>query len=375
MNIIISRDRSVRLTQQTGSSYNIQDIVFYIAKTLNYSEAQLRLTVNRNRYPFILENTGDIQNYKIYKVIFTQSVSLNAREYDFSVLLDAEEIKIGTFGLNAIHYEMPAARTMMMRSATPATYGMRAAETGGPYGMTDQHEPVDIVDRDILISNNQNVLVAEDNISQCITFRIPQFYDGYLRPDYYNVRFELNNGICDPALNGYDFKLLVKYPSWIMEQNWNDVVALLNDHHNGGYIFDKYEWFVNGRLLDIYKGANLYLNDIHVGDEVFVALTRSGENYSIPTCPIVIEDKSNLEQTSYPVLVSYANAQQKVKHVNIDTSDKGNYVLYDILGHVISKGKFNNGDHIELLLPDVSGYYLLHLYTEQSGYKCVKLIR
>ena len=198
MNIIISRDRSVRLTQQTGSSYNIQDIVFYIAKTLNYSEAQLRLTVNRNRYPFILENTGDIQNYKIYKVIFTQSVSLNAREYDFSVLLDAEEIKIGTFGLNAIHYEMPAARTMMMRSATPATYGMRAAETGGPYGMTDQHEPVDIVDRDILISNNQNVLVAEDNISQCITFRIPQFYDGidlstkHLYLDYIEEVLELD---------------------------------------------------------------------------------------------------------------------------------------------------------------------------------------
>lgn len=189
MNIIISRDRSVRLTQQTGSSYNIQDIVFYIAKTLNYSEVQLRLTVNRNKYPFILENTGDIQNYKIYKVIFTQSVSLNAREYDFSVLLDAEEIKIGTFGLNAIRYEMPVARAMTMRSIV-----------WGPYGMTDQHEPVDIIDRDILISNNQNVLVAEDNISQCITFRIPQFYDGidlstkYLYLDYVEEVLEL-----DPA--------------------------------------------------------------------------------------------------------------------------------------------------------------------------------
>ena len=64
--------------------------------------------------------------------------------------------------------------------------------------MTDQHEPIDIDDRDILISNNQNVLIAEDNISQCITFRIPQYYDGidlftkYLYLDYIEEVLELN---------------------------------------------------------------------------------------------------------------------------------------------------------------------------------------
>ena len=210
--------------------------------------------------------------------------------------------------------------------------------------------------------------------SEVIVDTIPQLYDDYIRPDYYNVRLEFNNGICDPSVNGYDFKLLVKYPSWIMEQNWNDVVAILNDSYNGGYLFDKYEWYVNDRLLDIYKGANLYLNDIHIGDKVFVVLTRSGENYSIPTCLIEIEDKSNNEITNYPILVSTSSNRQNMRSVNLNAGDRGSYVLYDILGHVIFSGEFSGGDNIDLVLPDMCGFYLLYLFTEQYGHRCVKLL-
>ena len=46
------------------------------------------------------------------------------------------------------------------------------------WGLTDMHEPIDIIDKEIMIGNNQNVLVAEDNISQGITFRMLRNYDG-----------------------------------------------------------------------------------------------------------------------------------------------------------------------------------------------------
>jgi hypothetical protein len=80
-----------------------------------------------------------------------------------------------------------------------------------------------------------------------------------------------------------------------------------------------------------------------------------------------------MEDANYPVLVSTANSQQKTKSVILNASDKGTYVLYDILGHVILRDEFNSGDSIELLLPDVSSCYLLLLFTEQYGYKCIKL--
>lgn len=189
MNVIITRDKSVRLTQQSHSAYNIQDIVFYLSKTLSYTDIELHLKKNRNTYPFVLDCTGEITNYKIYKVIFTQPISLSQREYDLALLLDYSEIlDIGSFLIQAIKIDMPVARLMTLAldntETTPGT---------APFGLTDQHEPVDIIDRDIIISNNQNILIAEDNISQCITFRLPRYYDGvdlmskYLYLDYIDI--------------------------------------------------------------------------------------------------------------------------------------------------------------------------------------------
>ena len=169
MNVIISQDKSVRLTQQSNSAYNIQNIVFYISKALTYSDVCLNLTKVRNVYPFYLENTSELANYQVYKVIFTQSVSLSQREYDVSVMLDDEEIFISTLLIQPIEYTAPIARFALNRSGEAS---------GGVYGLMDSHEPIEIVDRDIIITNNQNVLIAEDNISQCITFRMSRYYEG-----------------------------------------------------------------------------------------------------------------------------------------------------------------------------------------------------
>ena len=217
--------------------------------------------------------------------------------------------------------------------------------------------------------------VIDHPFSDTIFDTIPQINMDYIRPDYYNVRLELNNGICDPAINGYDFKLLVRYPSWIMEQNWNDVVAILNENYNGGYRFDKYEWYVNDRLLDVYTGSNLYLHDIHCGDEVEVHLTREGESYSIPTCSIIIEDRSELEQTEYPVLVNTTSLSKQNSRMAIKAHDDGYYVLYDLYGQLILQGVYSEGDNFELEIPNISGCYILYLNTKTHGSKYEKIIR
>ena len=47
-----------------------------------------------------------------------------------------------------------------------------------PYALTDDHEPIDIIERAIFYSNSQNVIVAEDNISQLLTFRTEREQEG-----------------------------------------------------------------------------------------------------------------------------------------------------------------------------------------------------
>lgn len=165
MNVIISQDKSVRFTQESSSAYNIQDISFYISKEIEVEDAVLQLKSLRSVYPFLLAQTGESKNYNIYKVYFTQAVNLSAKEYEMSVLLNYEEIDIGTHALQAIKVAAP----MMMLSLTEDV----AAATG----ISDQHDPIEIVDRDIIISGNKNVIVAEDNVSQEIRFRLAKFYD------------------------------------------------------------------------------------------------------------------------------------------------------------------------------------------------------
>lgn len=167
MNIIVSNDKSIRLTQYSSqSTYNLTDINFYISKGLVVDDLQLNLEQNRTIYPFCLSKAQEAVNYNIYTVAFTQDVALSARIYTMALILNDERLLVGDIALTAIEYHAPR----MMR------FGARAPSIAAI--MTDEHEPVDIDDRDIQISNNQNVLVAEDNISQCITFRMAKYYDG-----------------------------------------------------------------------------------------------------------------------------------------------------------------------------------------------------
>lgn len=186
---------------------------------------------------------------------------------------------------------------------------------------------------------------------------IPQYSnDQYLRPDMYNVRIEFNNGTCDPSIHAYDMSFMIKYPSWIIEQNWNDVVALLNQDYNGGYVFKNYDWFVNDQQITSESKSYIYLPQyLRNGDRVYASLTRQEDNYAICTCPIVIEDLSNEMVYDEPVLISISALKMKIY-----TPKQTTCAIYDVLGHLVYQATIDMiGENI-LDLPSIpSGVYLL----------------
>lgn len=172
MNIIIGQDKYVRLTQYSNqATYNLEDIVFYISKTLHQTNPIVILKSGLNNYPFLLLQE-DIENdfYYIYKVTFTSRVSLQAKIYTVEVGLDDGNVHIGDIQFNSIVY-------------TPtATFRMTRGLAGPPlYGLTDQHTPIDIdgKTREIKIgaNNNDNTLLSGDNLSQSIRFRLLKYID------------------------------------------------------------------------------------------------------------------------------------------------------------------------------------------------------
>lgn len=192
----------------------------------------------------------------------------------------------------------------------------------------------------------------------------------YIRPDYYNVTLQLTNPVCPSVTSEYETQLLVRYPSWIIEQNWQDVVATKNAQYNGGYYFQEYDWYVNN-VSAAQANSYLYLPSLQVGDEVVLYATRMGEDYAIPTCPIIIEQQDTYEHEHpvpvYPVRISRAD-----RNITLFAADENTcYHVYDILGRSLASGICEYGDNTIIDMPTMSGSYFVMLVDAEENKQVV----
>ena len=163
----------------------------------------------------------------------------------------------------------------------------------------------------------------------------------YVRPDNYSVVIEFKNDICNDTIYSYTMPLLIRYPSWVLEQKWNDVVAILNENKNGGYRFSSYEWHRNGDLVYRADRSYLYLpHDMQPGDVIEVYLTREGEDYAIPTYPLSIVNNNEKQETEVPVLITF----DEQKRVHLQTNRSGRYYIYTSSGQFIDSDNYSEGE-------------------------------
>ena len=195
----------------------------------------------------------------------------------------------------------------------------------------------------------------------------------YVRPDYYDVTLQLINSTCPDVSSEHETDLLVRYPSWIIEQNWQDVVAVKNARYNGGYYFQGYDWHVNN-VSTTQTDSYLYLPSLQVGDEVVLYATRMGEDYAVPTCPIVIEPQNVYEQEHpvpvYPTRLTRSNRNITIGYANTDSQ----YYVYDVLGRQLASGVCGASEKAVLELPDVSGSYFVMIIDSSEQKQVVHVM-
>ena len=171
-----------------------------------------------------------------------------------------------------------------------------------------------------------------------------------IRPDYYE-------GTLSVLYNTYQqdlpFTVLIRYPSSVIGQKWNNVLALRNSRYNGGYDWDAYRWFVDEVEIHgetqsfIYCGEN---NTLQMGHPYYASLRRVGENYFIPTCPIV--PVLHTDQLPIPTFFHVGSP------ISIRKDDKDILItIYDLLGRKIATGTTINA-------PSVPGTYILQTDNE-----------
>ncbi|MDR2684751.1 MAG: hypothetical protein LBB53_05155 [Prevotellaceae bacterium] len=197
-----------------------------------------------------------------------------------------------------------------------------------------------------------------------------------IRPDNYSVEIEFfneniaNRFSCRKETVEKQFE--IHYPSWIIEQNWNDVIALLNRDYNGpyhssagGYEFSRYQWYKNDYPIEGETKSYIYIPaGLEAGAEYKLHITRVGEDYAIFTCPIVREDKN---ENPTPTLVARRGL------LPMYFADSGVVDVWSVSGVLISTQKINSGE-CRIAAPAENGIYILDIKLDNGTRKNLKIV-
>jgi len=240
------------------------------------------------------------------------------------------------------------------------------------------------------LQHRDSVLLLEDDWIGRDTgiVRIPLFAPDsartrYPRPDTYMVTLILHNGICqnDDSLCASVTPVSLSYPSWIIEQRFDDVIAVLSAQYNGGYEFDAYQWYRNSEPIIGETRPYLYLpQGLEVGTvEYSVSLTRIGETAAYQTCPIlVVPNAPDAVAPNYAylsVVPTYVVKGNPVVHILC--REEGDYAIYNALGVLLTSGTFTPDDHnaYEVTLPAESGMYIFKLHSPATVKETDRTVR
>lgn len=154
------------------------------------------------------------------------------------------------------------------------------------------------------------------------------------------------------VLSTASFSFTLLYSASVLEQAWNDVVAVLTHDFNGGYNFAAYQWYENGELLIGETHSYLY-RPLIMGGEYSALLTETDGTQSM-TCPLIAEYQKDI--SLYPTILK---PQQMIQcHV----SQEAELWLYDALGRVVGHYPLPEGDTY-ISAPGATGVYIACFFT------------
>jgi len=177
-------------------------------------------------------------------------------------------------------------------------------------------------------------------------------------PDYYNCKIILSDSVYNCSSQEFDIKFPVLYPDSIMQQKWDDVIALLNYHYNGGFEFSAYQWYRNGSILVGETHSYIYLrgSSLIVGDKYSVLITRP-DGSQMFSCDFTAHEPRP-EYSPYPQVVQNGNS------VIIYIKGKARVNIWSLTGVLLQTMQINSSMY-ELSYP-TKGMYLLEILPENK---------
>lgn len=213
----------------------------------------------------------------------------------------------------------------------------------GRYGLifSEKEHEAGFADCDSLVPENLNVKIL-----------MPESVE----PNIYSVDVVFYDIVCGDKIERVSFSVL--YPDTIMKQKWNDVVALKNENHNGGYLFTSYQWYRNGVLMPGQTRPYVYMSENQIfsnGDEISVEVSRASDGVRLMSCPLVVSPRTDI--FPYPVQ-TIVLPSFPVNMMNVGDEDRVEVETYTVSG--ISLGEQTvTAENPWFAAPEVPGIYLL----------------
>jgi len=115
-------------------------------------------------------------------------------------------------------------------------------------------------------------------------------------PGQYEAELEFHQFCC--GVTSFTIPFEVHYRSSVVQQKWNDVLAVTSSKFNGGYTFTHYQWYKNDEPIRGATKSYLY-EPLDTTATYYVVLTRA-DNVSVETCPITPTIHQDI--TKFPTL-------------------------------------------------------------------------
>lgn len=211
----------------------------------------------------------------VYELVVLDS--LGCMSDPVSVTIDSECIEYNldlSAPLSACAGDEQILRPIEFLKGAPTTYDIEYAQEALDAGFANYTDTFDVAE---------------------ITILIPQ----ECRPGHYDATLIIRDIVCDDI--ELPLKVDILYPSDIIVQKWNDVLAVKNAKYNGGYEFVAYQWYKDDVLLPGATVPYYYTSEnasLDTAGQYHVVLVRADDGVQVATCPMSPVVKSDVAE--YP---------------------------------------------------------------------------
>jgi len=197
----------------------------------------------------------------------------------------------------------------------------------------------------------QNITNQQITNPAALNIPMPKPEAGFIRPDRYNATLVIHQSCEEDKAIPFGFYVL--YPTSVLRQKWDDVLAVRKADYNGGYQFSSIRWYKNGELFPGQGTDNsyiyLYPNKFEAGDSYWAELTRTDDGKTFCTCPVTpVPADEGGQQQEQPDQQQPARGRINVSAItdggisllHISAELSGMYSVYDLTGSLVMQGMF-----------------------------------